>query len=74
MGLKGKLVAEIEFKAGGDVFHELLRYNPHDLSTVSPNKVQGCDLHEGEYGHVGSIITWRYIQGTYAAVSLFIFS
>ena len=60
MGLHGKLIAAIEFKAGGDVFHELFRYNPQHISTATPDKVQGCDLHEGEFGHVGSIICWRY--------------
>ncbi|KAL3849150.1 hypothetical protein ACJIZ3_011032 [Penstemon smallii] len=60
MGLSGKLVAAVEFKAGGDLFHELLRYKPDQFATITPEKVQGCDLHEGEYGKVGSIINWRY--------------
>ncbi|MGF2470424.1 hypothetical protein ACQUWT_25675 [Ralstonia pseudosolanacearum] len=30
------------------------------MSTMSPDIVQGCDLHEGEFGHVGSIICWTY--------------
>ncbi|KAG8371373.1 hypothetical protein BUALT_Bualt13G0081100 [Buddleja alternifolia] len=60
MGLIGKLIAAIEFKAGGDLFHELVRYRPHHISATSPEKVQGCDLHEGEFGHAGSIISWRY--------------
>ncbi|KAL0333878.1 UNVERIFIED_CONTAM: MLP-like protein 28 [Sesamum angustifolium] len=60
MGLTGKLVAAIEFKAGGDLFHELFRHKPHHVSTTSPGKVQGCDLHEGEFGHVGSVICWKY--------------
>lgn len=63
MGLIGKLIAAIEFKAGGDVFNELIRHNPHDLSKITPEKVQGCDLHEGQFGHVGTIITWRYTHG-----------
>ncbi|KAK4479142.1 hypothetical protein RD792_014653 [Penstemon davidsonii] len=60
MGLTGKLVAAIEFRAGGDLFHELFRYNPQHISTTTPDKVQGCDLHEGEFGKVGSLICWRY--------------
>ncbi|KAL7093629.1 hypothetical protein ACP275_11G051200 [Erythranthe tilingii] len=60
MGLTGKLIAAVEFKAGGDVFHELFRHKPHHLSNITPEKVQGCDLHEGEFGHVGTIFTWRY--------------
>ncbi|KAL1544893.1 kirola-like [Salvia divinorum] len=60
MGLHGKLIAAIEFKAGGDVFHEIMRYNPEHLSKATPDKVHGCDLHEGEFGHAGSIICWKY--------------
>ncbi|KAK4479146.1 hypothetical protein RD792_014657 [Penstemon davidsonii] len=63
MGLTGKLVAAIEFRAGGDVFHELVTLKPHHVSKTSPEKVQGCDLHEGEFGKVGSVICWRYTHG-----------
>lgn len=62
MGLHGKLVAAIEFKAGGDVFHELFRYRPHHVSTASP-RVKGCELHDGEFGQTGSIISWKYVHG-----------
>ncbi|XP_057781599.1 kirola-like [Salvia miltiorrhiza] len=60
MGLHGKLISAVEYKAGGDVFHELFRYKPENISIMSPDKIQGCDLHEGQFGHVGSIICWRY--------------
>ncbi|KAK4481232.1 hypothetical protein RD792_012115 [Penstemon davidsonii] len=58
MGLHGKLVAAVEFKAGGDLYHELFRYNPNKVADITPEKIQGCDLHEGEFGKVGSIVTW----------------
>ncbi|CAA2984931.1 kirola-like [Olea europaea var. sylvestris] len=60
MGLTGKLVAQIEFKHGGDVFHDLFKHKPHHISHKIPKLVQGCELHEGEYGKVGSKICWRY--------------
>ncbi|XP_073147143.1 kirola-like [Henckelia pumila] len=60
MGLTGKLSAQIEYKSGGDVFHEVFKYMPHEISKMSPEIVQGCDLHEGEFGTVGSIIIWNY--------------
>lgn len=63
MGLHGKLTAEIEYKSGGDVFHELFRFKPHHISNMSPNIVQGCELHEGEWGTVGSKIFWNYTHG-----------
>ncbi|KAK4415467.1 MLP-like protein 43 [Sesamum alatum] len=64
MGLRGKMVAAIEFKAGGDVFHELFTNKPHHVSTMSPDKIQGCELHEGdEFGKVGSVVRWTYTEG-----------
>ncbi|XP_073148060.1 kirola-like [Henckelia pumila] len=60
MGLTGKLTAQIEYKSGGDVFHEVMRYAPHEISSMSPEIIQGCSLHEGEMGSVGSIYVWKY--------------
>ncbi|KAL2545899.1 MLP-like protein [Forsythia ovata] len=60
MGLKGKLTAQIEIRAGGDVFHELFRFTPHQIPKMSPTTIQGCDLHQGEWGTVGSVIFWNY--------------
>ncbi|KAL2500013.1 MLP-like protein [Abeliophyllum distichum] len=60
MGLKGKLTAQIEMRAGGDVFHELFRFTPHQIPKMSPTTIQGCDLHQGEWGTVGSVIIWNY--------------
>ncbi|XP_073137967.1 kirola-like [Henckelia pumila] len=60
MGLTGKLTAQIEYKSGGDVFHEVFRYTPHEISNMSPRNIQGFDLHEGELGTVGSVIFWKF--------------
>nr|GMD66051.1 kirola-like [Ipomoea batatas] len=27
---------------------------------MSPDKIHGCDLHEGEWGTVGSVICWNF--------------
>ncbi|XP_022882316.1 kirola-like [Olea europaea var. sylvestris] len=62
MGLKGKLTAQIEMKAGGDVFHGLLSETPQQLPNISPNVIQGCDLHEGKWGTVGSVYIWKFIH------------
>ncbi|KAK4486331.1 hypothetical protein RD792_009002 [Penstemon davidsonii] len=55
-----KLIAQVAFKAGGDVFHHLLANNPKHLANVTPGKIQGCDLHQGEFGKVGSVTEWKY--------------
>ncbi|CAA3026915.1 kirola-like [Olea europaea subsp. europaea] len=53
MGRKGKLTAQIEMRSGGDVFHDLFRYTPHQIPKISPTTIQGCDLHQGEWENYG---------------------
>ncbi|GER37345.1 polyketide cyclase/dehydrase and lipid transportsuperfamily protein [Striga asiatica] len=60
MGLKGKLISQIDIKSDGDVFHEIFRERPHHISDMSPAHIQKCDLHEGDWGKVGSVIFWNY--------------
>ncbi|KAL8035004.1 hypothetical protein ABFX02_12G068600 [Erythranthe guttata] len=60
MELSGKLVSQIKIKLDGDVFHELVRERPHHISDMSPVNVQNCDLQEGQWGTVGSVIYWNY--------------
>ncbi|KAL8035009.1 hypothetical protein ABFX02_12G069100 [Erythranthe guttata] len=64
MGLTGKLVSETSIKSDGDVFHEIFRHRPHHISDMSPDHIQGVDLHDGEWGTVGSQIFWKYTHGT----------
>ncbi|XP_009798271.1 kirola-like [Nicotiana tabacum] len=64
MGLKGKLISQIEIKGCGDLFHEMFRHKPHHLPNVTPDKIQAVDLHEGDWGTVGSVVNWNYtIEG-----------
>ncbi|KAH0681799.1 hypothetical protein KY289_019551 [Solanum tuberosum] len=58
--LTRKLVSEIEIKSDGDVFHEIFRYRPHHISSMCPDKIQNVDIHEGEWGTVGSVIFWNF--------------
>ncbi|KAI5677887.1 hypothetical protein M9H77_08837 [Catharanthus roseus] len=60
MGLKGKMIGQTEIKAGGDVFHDIIKMRPHELSKMSPDKVKAFTLLEGELGKVGSKICWHY--------------
>ncbi|KAJ8563028.1 hypothetical protein K7X08_031480 [Anisodus acutangulus] len=60
MGVKGKLVASMEVKCGGHLFHDLCQNNPHQLPTISPSKVSHFEIHEGEAVKVGSIVSWKY--------------
>ncbi|KAI3733838.1 hypothetical protein L6452_13295 [Arctium lappa] len=60
MALTGKLIAHVEMNSGGKVLHDLLRHKPHDIASICPHKVHGCDLVSGQRGAVGSTIMWHY--------------
>ncbi|KAF9674002.1 hypothetical protein SADUNF_Sadunf10G0082500 [Salix dunnii] len=44
-------------------FHSLNRCRPHHISNMSPAKVQNVDLHEGDWGKPGTVISWSYVHG-----------
>ncbi|KAA0067638.1 MLP-like protein 43 [Cucumis melo var. makuwa] len=60
MGLYGKLEKDVPIKASASKFHEIFHKRPHHISNVSSDIIHGVDLHEGEWGKVGSIVCWRY--------------
>ncbi|KAK8529193.1 hypothetical protein V6N13_102130 [Hibiscus sabdariffa] len=59
--LTGKLEADVEIKASPEQFHDMITNKPHHLNRTCDDKIQGCDLHEGEWGKVGTIINWSYV-------------
>ncbi|XP_059655378.1 kirola-like [Cornus florida] len=61
MALIGKLVSQTEIKSDGDAFHEMFK-NPHRISNICPGKIKAVDLHEGDWGTVGSVISWKYVH------------
>ncbi|KAG6599890.1 MLP-like protein 31, partial [Cucurbita argyrosperma subsp. sororia] len=69
MSLLGKVEADIEMKAPASKLFEIIHKNPHHLSNVSGDKVEGVKLHEGEWGKVGSIINWNYYHDGEAKVA-----
>ncbi|KAK8587470.1 hypothetical protein V6N13_086455 [Hibiscus sabdariffa] len=60
--LTGKLENDVEIDAFPDKFIYMFTHMPHHVHHTSSERVQGCDLHEGEFGTVGSIICWRYVH------------
>ncbi|KAH6779012.1 hypothetical protein C2S52_010249 [Perilla frutescens var. hirtella] len=55
-----KVIAQVAFKAGGNIFHHLLADNPKHLAKATPVTIQACDLHQGNYGVNGSVVQWKY--------------
>ncbi|MBA0765767.1 hypothetical protein Gotri_014913 [Gossypium trilobum] len=60
--LIGKLEADVEIKASPEQFHEMFAHKPHHVHHTCYDKIQGCDLHEGEWGKVGTIVHWSYVH------------
>jgi hypothetical protein len=63
MTLFGKVEGDVEIKAPAEKFHEIFSGRPHHISNVTPEKIQGCALHEGDWGVEGSVIYWDYVHG-----------
>nr|GMD26631.1 kirola-like [Ipomoea batatas] len=59
MGLKGKLLGQIEISFHGDLFHEILGDRPHHLPSMS--KVMHAV--EGQWGTQGCTTIFKYTQG-----------
>ncbi|XP_038893088.1 MLP-like protein 31 [Benincasa hispida] len=68
MSLHGKLEADVEIEASASKFHELINKRLHHVSKASGDKVQSCELYEGDWGEVGSIIYWNYFHDGKAKV------
>ncbi|OMO99724.1 hypothetical protein COLO4_13121 [Corchorus olitorius] len=59
-GLTSKLETDVEIKASAKDFHDMFWNKPHHISNACNDKIHGCDLHEGEFGKVGSVVVWHY--------------
>lgn len=63
MTIFGKVEADVEIKAPAETFYEVFSGRPHHISNITPEKIQGCALHEGDWGTEGSVIYWDYVHG-----------
>ncbi|KAJ6312688.1 hypothetical protein OIU77_014249 [Salix suchowensis] len=69
MTLSGKMEAEVEIKVSAKTFHDVFSCRPHHVSNMSPAKVQNVDLHEGDWGKPGTVISWSYVHDGVAKIS-----
>ncbi|KAL8258254.1 hypothetical protein R6Q59_030295 [Mikania micrantha] len=56
MSLSGTLVKKITVLSDGDVFHDIFRNRPHQISEMSPDKIKSVNLHNGDWGTLGSVM------------------
>ncbi|WCJ33567.1 Polyketide cyclase/dehydrase and lipid transport superfamily protein [Euphorbia peplus] len=60
MSLFEKLEADIEIKSPAAKFHDVFSCRPHHVNKMTPDKIHGCDLHDGDFGKKGTIVSWTY--------------
>ncbi|GMJ13338.1 MLP-like protein 28 [Hibiscus trionum] len=60
--LAHKLEVDVEIKASPEQFHDMFANKPHHVHHTCSDKIQGCDLHEGEWGKVGTVVHWSYVH------------
>ncbi|KAL0701412.1 hypothetical protein Bca4012_057534 [Brassica carinata] len=61
--LVGIIETTVDVKSSPEKLHDMLVGKKHDMPNASPSFIQGCELHEGKIGQVGSIVTWNYFHG-----------
>ncbi|XP_038701409.1 MLP-like protein 31 [Tripterygium wilfordii] len=69
MSVHGKLEVEVKVKVSAEKFHEVFSFRPHHVSNMIPDHIQGCELHEGEWGKQGKVISWNYFHDGVAKVA-----
>lgn len=72
MSLLGKVETDVQVKVAANKFHDVFACRPHHVSNMTPGNIQGCELHEGEFGKSGTVICWNYVHGKF--VSLLVLS
>ncbi|CAH8308445.1 unnamed protein product [Eruca vesicaria subsp. sativa] len=66
--LVGIIETTVEVKSSPEKLHGMLVGKKHHMPNAAPSLIQGCELHEGEIGQVGSIVTWNYFHDGEARV------
>ncbi|XP_010066609.1 MLP-like protein 28 [Eucalyptus grandis] len=60
MTVHGKMEIDLEIRAPADKFHDVFSCRPHHISNMSTDKIHGVDLHDGDWGKAGSVVSWSY--------------
>ncbi|XVF79378.1 hypothetical protein PTKIN_Ptkin14bG0217300 [Pterospermum kingtungense] len=62
--LSEKLETEVHVKAAAHDVHYVFCNKTDQISNTSSDKIRSCRLHQGDWGTVGSVVEWSYVQGT----------
>ncbi|EOA22129.1 hypothetical protein CARUB_v10002687mg [Capsella rubella] len=67
--LLGDVEVEVEIKSPAVKFYQVYAGRPNHVAKATSTKVQACDLLEGDWGTVGSIVNWNYVYAGKAKVA-----
>lgn len=56
-----EIEVDVDIKTTADKFHMFIRRSQHVPKAT--RYIKGCDLLEGEWGEVGSILLWKLVFG-----------
>ncbi|KAM0964479.1 hypothetical protein EV1_020291 [Malus domestica] len=62
MSNSSKVETSVEIKSEANRFHEFFARTPYEICNISPDKVPSHKLLEGEWGKVGCVFLWDYIE------------
>ncbi|XP_015887035.2 MLP-like protein 31 [Ziziphus jujuba] len=70
MSLVQKQETDIEVKASANKMFDIWKDKPYQIPDAVPDKLQSCELQEGEWGKVGSVLSWTHIKDGKARVAI----
>lgn len=59
--IEEEIEVDVDIKTRADKFHKFIRRSQHVPKAT--HYIKGCDLLEGEWGKVGSILLWKLVFG-----------
>jgi len=54
---------KVHIKASAEQFYDVFCNRPYRIANILPQIIQSVQIHKGEWGTQGSIISWNYILG-----------
>ncbi|XP_027905596.1 MLP-like protein 28 [Vigna unguiculata] len=56
-----KMETEVHIKASADKFYDVFCNKPYHIANISPQNIQSVQIHNGNWGTEGSILTRNYM-------------
>ncbi|KAL2330798.1 hypothetical protein Fmac_018379 [Flemingia macrophylla] len=57
-----KVETNVHIEASADQFYDVFCNKTHLIANIFPEKIHSVEIHKGEWGTEGSIISWNYLH------------